>query len=140
MEEILTKQILFFGKECLLACDGNCSKAWGINTRPKILYDDDGDEDDYDYLSDEELLVAPIDPGSYEGGHAKPTEKGRKLNKWCARECERAILLDLGEISYLPSFVSRRKNIDPERENPKGKKVSYLEHLTVDNVVIKIGN
>lgn len=73
MARIETK-IIFCGAKCVLSCDGNCSKAWGIN------------------WSLEKYEPAPTDPGTYEDGHAKPTDK--KHNKWCARECERSDLRD----------------------------------------------
>ena len=126
---MLQKKILYFGQECLLVCDGKCHKAWGINSRPKEYLSDN--EDDYEWLADEELGIAPIDPGTYEGGHAKPTSDFERLNKWCARECERSNILDLGEIDYLPCFKKRFKNYDPNKENEKGEKVSYLESLEV---------
>lgn len=66
--------ITFCGQPAVLECDGNCSQAWGIN------------------WCGEKIGIAPEDPGTYEGGHAKPTDK--KHNKWCARECERSTLSD----------------------------------------------
>lgn len=79
-------EILYFGKTVYLSCDAKCNKAWGINSRPKVQLSDD--EDDYVYVADSLLEEAPSDPGTYEGGHAKPTNKIH--NKWCARECERS--------------------------------------------------
>lgn len=67
-------EIRFFGKNCVLTCDGDCDHAWGTNW--------------YDVKE----KTAPVDPGTYEGGCAKPTDK--KHNKWCARECERSNLED----------------------------------------------
>lgn len=40
---------------------------------------------------------APADPGTYEGGDAKPTYLGERLNKWCVRECERSQIVKAGE-------------------------------------------
>ena len=71
------KDIIYFGKSARVECDGNCKKAWGINSRPD--------------KPDDELGAAPEDPGTYEGGHAKPKE-GEEMNKWCIRECERSSL------------------------------------------------
>ena len=65
-------EIIFCGQKAILTCDGKCNEAWGIN------------------WSGPKNTIAPIDPGSYEGGHAKPTNK--QHNKWCARECERSEL------------------------------------------------
>lgn len=84
MEKIIT----YFGQDMKVGCDEKCNKAWGINERPKIEFDVN-DEDDTAFLSDGELGDAPIDPGTYEGGHAKPTDKSQIPNKWCVRECER---------------------------------------------------
>ncbi len=68
-------KIIYFGKNVILSCDGKCDKAWGINWIGK------------------KIKPAPIDPGTYEGGHPKPIDK--KHNKWCARECERSKMQDL---------------------------------------------
>ncbi len=68
-------KIKFFTKDVILSCDGKCDSAWGMNWHGK------------------KEKVAPIDPGTYEGGHAKPVNK--KHNKWCARECERSDIKDV---------------------------------------------
>jgi hypothetical protein len=89
------KHITWFGRQCLLSCDGNCRKAWGINNRPRINLSAD-DPDDYAYLSDGELGDAPDFPGTYEGVEmaGKPITDGCRLNKWCARECERSVIIE----------------------------------------------
>lgn len=79
------KKIKFCGVDVILSCDGKCSKAWGMNSRPR---DTDGE-----YLSDDDLPDAPIDPGTYEGGDAKPASPA-DMNRWCARECERSCIVD----------------------------------------------
>ena len=68
----ISTDITFCGLQCVLSCDGDCDNAWGIN------------------WAGEKGKTAPADTGTYEGGHAKPTDK--KHNKWCARECERSSL------------------------------------------------
>jgi hypothetical protein len=96
----------------VLTCDGRCDKAWGINGRPKLFFQEEegrprrleaGEEprdwDDYVYVRDSELGKAP-GPGETvglsEGGHMKPSDEpleardGERMNKWCARECERS--------------------------------------------------
>jgi hypothetical protein len=83
----ISRRIIYFGQPGVVVCDARCSKAWGINNRPSISFSDD--PDNYAYLADDELGQAPADPGTYEGGCAKPTEPGERLNKWCVRECER---------------------------------------------------
>lgn len=98
MEKIIT----YFGQPCKVGCDEKCNKAWGINQRPKIMLSDD--EDDYAYLSDDELGEAPTDPGTYEGGHGKPTTPAQAPNKWCVRECERCVKSKPSE-SHLPLKV-----------------------------------
>lgn len=95
MEKIIT----YFGQDVKVARDEKCNKAWGICNRPKIQLSDG--EDDIVYLSDDELEIAPIDPGTYEGGQAKPTLKTEIPNKWCVRECERCSMSKHGE-SHLP--------------------------------------
>ncbi len=92
---------------------------------------EDFDEDNYASLSDDELPDAPAssngtpDDGAYkglgtwEGGDGKPETEGERLNKWCARECERSIMPD-GWIdvdpSELPDFSVRQYNIDQDKE------------------------
>ena len=89
-----------------MACDGKCHKAWGINNRPKRQLSED--EDDYEYLSDNELGEAPENPGTYEGGQGK---NPKSLNKWCARECERSKIFDMDEQIALKNFENPVKNI-----------------------------
>jgi len=93
----------------VLTCDGRCDKAWGINGRPKLFYQAEegpprrleaGEEpreaDDYVYVRDSELGTAPgpgetvgISEGSDMKPSAEPIADGERMNKWCARECER---------------------------------------------------
>lgn len=98
---MIVKAILYFGRPAALACDARCDKAWGINQRPRVEY---GEEDDFSWWVDQALGTAPIDPGTYEGGDAKPREPSERLNKWCARECERSIMVRQGELAALPDF------------------------------------
>lgn len=93
---MLTKDIIFFGQPCTLACDGICDKAWGINGRPR-------DSSEL-MLADDELGTAPDDPGTYEGGQGKDPQS---LNKWCARECERSTVVDQGGPIELSDFSER---------------------------------
>lgn len=78
-----------------VGCDEKCEKAWGICNRPKEQLSED--EDDVAYLGDDELGIAPEDPGTYEGGHAKPVNKQGIPNKWCVRECERCAWSEKGK-------------------------------------------
>ena len=103
---MLQKEIKWFRDQCILACDGKCHKAWGINNRPKRQLSED--EDDYEYLSDNELGEAPENPGTYEGGQGK---NPKSLNKWCARECERSKIFDMNEQIALKNFENPVKNI-----------------------------
>lgn len=98
---MIAKAVLYFGKPCALACDAKCGKAWGINNRPRVDFDEN---DDFAWIGDDDLDSAPDDPGTYEGGQAKPTEPGERLNKWCARECERSVKGALNELIELPDF------------------------------------
>lgn len=95
------------GDYIALACDGKCEKAFGINHRPKVILDENN-EDDYYFLADHEVGIAPVDTGVYEGGHAKPTDK--QHNKWCWRECERSVKGG----NKIQSFDGRRYNIPGE--------------------------
>ena len=106
---MIQKQISWFRQQCILACDGKCYKAWGINKRPRKQLSDD--IDDYEWLSDNELGCAPLNPGTYEGCDGKPIETDDKLNKWCARECERSNIFRIGEEIKLKDFSARITNI-----------------------------
>lgn len=104
--------IIYFGQSMKVACDEKCNKAWGINTRPKVAFDQN-DEDDFAWLPDQELGEAPDDTGIYEGGQGKPISPAQIPNKWCVRECERCTRSDLGEVDVklvLPDFSKLRHN------------------------------
>ena len=103
---MICREIQLGSGKCTLACDAKCHKAWGINSRHRITFDEK-DEDDYAFLSDGELGRAPEDPGTYEGGQAKPRTVKERLNKWCYRECERSVIL---ERRPLPDFSQRLYN------------------------------
>lgn len=105
----LQKDIIFFGQPCTLACDGRCEKAWGIDNRPRVDLDPQ-DPDDYYFLADTELGEAPTDPGTEAGFIGKPKIPEDRLNRWCARECERSVLVDRGQAIVLPDFSRRRYN------------------------------
>jgi len=117
--EMLKQDILFCGFELVLVCDGRCEKAWGINNRPQNQLDPDN-EDDYEYLADNELGEAPKDPGTYEGGHAKPRTPEQRMNKWCARECERSSTFKRDEEIKVKDFSVRMANY-PWRRNEQGR-------------------
>jgi len=60
---MLGKNIIYFRQKATVVCDGNCSKAWGNNSRPKVyLSDEDTDPDDFAFLADGELGDAPANP------------------------------------------------------------------------------
>lgn len=106
--------ILFCGQKARVKCDRKCNKAWGINTRPKKQLSID--EDDYCFLSDNELKNAPTDPGTYEFNDCKPQSPNDFPNKWCVRECERCsmsrpgkITEELPVIDYEKRFYNMRK-------------------------------
>jgi hypothetical protein len=102
------KQIRWFGRDVTLVCDGECTKAWGLNGREKIVFNQD-EPDDIAWMADGELGEAPADPGTYEGGHAKPAGPN-DMNKWCARECERAKICEAGENLLVRDFSQRMYN------------------------------
>jgi hypothetical protein len=91
----------------LLVCDGKCDKAFGICERPSIKFDEN-DADDYAFLADGEVDIAPECNGCFEGGHGKP--KTKKHNKWCARQCERSAIIELDKPIVLPDFSQRQYN------------------------------
>lgn len=121
---MIKKRLTFAGQAATHACDGRCDKAWGINSRPSIPSradrQDAADPDDYAFLADSELGTAPADPGTYEGGHAKPlAAKGPEdINKWCIRECERSWMSSPGKPDAppdLPDYSVRHYNKAPHR-------------------------
>jgi len=107
----MQKEITYFGQKMIIACDEKCNKAWGINSRPRIQLDENNN-DDYAFLSDDELGIAPIDPETYEGDCAKPVDNIEKLNKWCCRECERCKISKPNELIVLKDFTKRVYNIN----------------------------
>ena len=104
----MEKTITYSDKQVKVACDEKCEKAWGIVARPKEKLSDD--DDDVVYLSDIELGTAPVDPGTYEGGQAKPVEKHNIPNKWCVRQCERCVWGDIDKPIQLKDWSKRRYN------------------------------
>lgn len=84
---MIAKLVTAYGKSTILFCDANCLKAFGISTRPRVQLSDD--PDDFAFLADDELGIAPEDTGNYEGECGKPDSTDR-LNKWCFRQCERS--------------------------------------------------
>ena len=105
----IAKIIEYFGEPCILICDGNCRKAWGINRRPHTFNSDN--PDDYVFIADSKIGDAPDDPGTYEGGDAKPLFRAARLNKWCARECERGTVVDNNEEFELRDLEHPKPNI-----------------------------
>lgn len=121
---MIAKSILFCEHPVILICDGKCDKAWGISNRPRVFHSASEpkaeSEDDYFSLADGKLGIAPVFPGTWEGGGGKPRTKGERLNRWCARECERSILIPDGDtpgaINFdgsLPDWTRRRYNYSP---------------------------
>jgi len=109
---MIARAITYFGEPLILVCDGKCDKAWGINNRPRVQLSDD--EDDYEFLADHELGDAPFDPGTYEGGWGKPDDDKARLNKWCARECERSVRASPSMDFDLPNYDERFPNFYKE--------------------------
>lgn len=125
---MLEKKILFWGHQRVLVCDGNCAKAWGIQQRPRHNFDP-SNPDDYAYLADGEIPGdAPANPGTYEGGDGKPEAEdiarhgADVMNRWCARQCERSLLLHREEDrAMLPDFSKRVYNTLERQEAEEGK-------------------
>ena len=114
-DTFLSRAITYCGRDAVLACDGKCSKAWGINGgRPKISFDPK-DPDDYAYLPDQDVGEAPDQSDIGEGGHGKPRHPEDRLNKWCARECERSSILSGDDMAspadHLPDFSNLHYNM-----------------------------
>ena len=109
---MIWKHITYFSQPAVVGCDGKCDKAWGINQRPSVPLG--GDPDDYAWLADSELDTAPTDPGTYEGGDAKPMQRpmtGDAMNKWCVRECERSDVAQSADDLDIRDFARRVYNM-----------------------------
>jgi ribosomal protein S27AE len=104
---MIAKPIKFFGNDLILVCDANCKKAWGKHSRPFDKSNEN--EDDKEWLSDSELDIAPDNPKTYEGGYGKPVREDERLNRWCARECERSIMAKHNEFFELEDWSKRIK-------------------------------
>ena len=121
---MLEKEILYFREEARLVCDGKCNKAWGLD-RPAMWVDPNEDPDEHPdnivFLADDELPDAPVNPGDSEGGWYKPLQSGvEHMNKWCARACERSVIVKPGEAVILPDFSKRIYNIPRSDPNYEG--------------------
>jgi len=136
----LEKQITFCGRQQVVACDGQCHKAWGINSRPHYQLTDD--LDDYAYPADHELGFAPADPGTTEGDQAKPCASVATdpaiINQWCVRECERMSMHDPGEPVKLRTFDKRRYNI-PRRQDRQPVLIVSGGQTGVDRAALDVG-
>ena len=106
---MIARAITYFEQPRILVCDGNCHKAWGQSQRPKVQLSEN--EDDFAFLADHELAEAPAHPDTYEGWDGKPQCLSERLNKWCARECERSVIVRANEDFSLPDFSKRWFNI-----------------------------
>jgi hypothetical protein len=115
---VIGKEITYCGHRVVIGCDARCDKAWGMNARPRVEFHPNDDPDDFAWLCDDELGNAPMDPGTYEGGQAKPVTPEDRLNKWCARECERSHIADTWLDLRLLDFSVRVYNM-PWMHNSK---------------------
>lgn len=106
---MIARVVTAFGKPTAVCCDARCDKAWGVSSRPRRQLSED--PDDYEFLSDSEVGVAPEDLGTYEGPDAKPVDPEDRLNRWCFRQCERSVSSNGNEIVQLPDFSQPRRNI-----------------------------
>ena len=108
-QNLIVSRIKVYKQVMILACDGNCEKAWGIKNRPRIQFDQN-DADDFAWFADSELASAPSNPGTEEGGDCKPCH--RIHNKWCFLECERSDSRPVGKFRsiQLPDFTRRIYN------------------------------
>lgn len=91
-----TPQLLTYcGKPVVAHCDHHCDKAWGRNSRPTKQLSEN--PDDYVFLPDSSLGAAPFPSLTTEDDEGKPDEHYYQgvYNKWCVRECERLIMIDV---------------------------------------------
>ena len=118
---LLARAIVFCGRPLVLVCDGRCDLAWGNDRRPRISHS--ADPDDFTWVGDDDPMCSPGAPApgdlSSEGDELKPStaalanSDSSRMNKWCARQCERSRMRD----PELPDMRSPRpnKSLGPER-------------------------
>lgn len=131
----LMTEITSFGRKALATCDRRCEKAWGINGRSApdtLIALDPEDDDDIVYLADGETGEAPRNPGTYEGGCAKPFHPDSH-NRWCVRECERCELVEAGERIVVRDF-SRRLYNQPSKHPDADHDTLTPVHCALGNV------
>lgn len=116
---MIAKVVYYFERPIVLVCDARCDKAWGVSQRPRVALDP-SDPDDKAWLADDELGTAPVNPGTYEGIDGKPNGPDWRLNRWCARECERCVHGKPGEIVQ-PRDWSRRMYNQPWKHEGEAK-------------------
>lgn len=136
---MIQREILYFGKRVILACDGKCEKAWGVGDRPRVELDP-RDPDDWAWLADHELGIAPVDPGTYEGFQGKPEPDEKLESKWCARACERSTIVDMGQPIVLRDLSRRRFHnkqpyYRPDREDAVMPKATNLRRATTVEIL-----
>ena len=85
---IFFSEIIYFGEKARVGCDAKCNKAFGMNLRPTSQRSNN--EDDWEFLADDELEVAPAVTGETEDSVDKPLSLSEAHNKWCVRQCERS--------------------------------------------------
>jgi hypothetical protein len=128
---MITKRVFMHGRHQVLACDGKCDKAWGINGRPRLFYMEEEqppralkegerprDDDDMVFVRDSDLGTAPgpgktrgLSEGSDLKPSAVPLADGQAMNKWCARECEPGDRFKEGEPIVLKDLENPRPNM-----------------------------
>lgn len=109
---IWIRPILYFGAPKLIACDGRCSHAWG-RRRPRTELDPD-EPDDYLAASDDEAGPCPFTGMDLdaEGGETKP-DSPADMNRWCARACERSVLVPASTGVVNPRFNMPSRHTNP---------------------------
>lgn len=140
--QILKKKITIYGHQAILACDGLCHKAWGLDGRQTLQLSEE--LDDFVYVSDSELGEAP-GPGLTatisEGGDVKPCAgiltDGQLMNKWCSRQCERVSLFDSDEsiklkdmLDPIPNYAWQRSDVS-SRSNTTNNFGASAAHVLV---------
>ena len=136
------KLINALGQQRIMACDGNCAKAWGIQCRPRVLLSRD-DPDEYVYLPDDMLGTAPP-PGQTgvvsEGSDMKPSATslgdgdGEAMNHWCFRQCERSVSGPAGMDITLPDMNHPQPNKHGRRIEPSMNTIETMASNMVTGI------
>lgn len=105
----ITAPFMTFGNVSILACDGKCKNARGLQRRPKMLLDATNPAD-FALLSDAELAVFEA-LGRETPRDVDQPKRPCEMNEWCLWKCERSSTFLAGQELVLKDFRKRQYNM-----------------------------